>query len=130
MLLLCFFFSLFTNWKTCTKSTTQLMPKTCLESPRGPHSHHGPERELHSHHGQERELHSRRGLERGLRFRPGEASIYFLFLKIGPTPASFSFIFSLFKQTLIQILQQTNVKKCHVHPVIRTHDLWIVSLLP
>ena len=44
----------------------------------------------------------------------------------GPTPASFSFIFGLFKQT-IQFLQQINVKKCHVHPVygagIRTHDL-------
>ena len=30
-------------------------------------------------------------------------------LKIGPTPASFLFIFSLFKQT-IQFLQQINVK--------------------
>ena len=34
-----------------------------------------------------------------------------LFLKIGPTPASFLFIFGLFKQT-IQFLQQINVKKC------------------
>ena len=33
------------------------------------------------------------------------------FLKIGPTPASFLFIFGLFKQT-IQFLQQINVKKC------------------
>ena len=53
-------------------------------------------------------------------------------LENGPTPASFSFIFSLFKQT-IQFLQQINVKKCHVHPVsgagIQTHDLWRVSLL-
>ena len=31
-----------------------------------------------------------------------------IFCKIGPTPASFSFIFSLFKQT-IQFLQQMNV---------------------
>ena len=55
------------------------------------------------------------------------------FFKNGPTSASFSFIFGLFKQT-IQFLQQINVKKCHVHPVsgtgIRTHDLWNVSLLP
>ena len=33
----------------------------------------------------------------------------------------------LFKQTLLQFLQQINVKKCHVHPVygagIWTHDL-------
>ena len=34
----------------------------------------------------------------------------------GPTPAPFSFIFGLFKQT-IQSLQQINVKKCYVHPV-------------
>ena len=34
----------------------------------------------------------------------------FAFLN-GPTPASFSFIFGLFKQT-IQFLQQINVKKC------------------
>ena len=45
----------------------------------------------------------------------------------GPTPASFSFIFGLFKQT-IQFLQQINVKKCpNVHPVfgagIRTNNL-------
>ena len=36
------------------------------------------------------------------------------FLKKGPTLASFSFLFSLFKQTL-QFLQQINVK--NVHPV-------------
>ena len=55
-----------------------------------------------------------------------------LFLN-GPTPASVSFIFSLFKQT-IQFLQQINVKKCHVHPAystrIRTHDLLNMSHLP
>ena len=55
------------------------------------------------------------------------------FKKNGPTPASFTFIFALFKQT-IQVLQQINVKKCHVHPVssagIQTHDLWNMSLLP
>ena len=54
-----------------------------------------------------------------------------LFLN-GPTPASVSFIFSLFKQT-IQFLQQINVKKCHVHPVygvgIQTHNLSITSRL-
>ena len=33
------------------------------------------------------------------------------FLKNGPTPATFSFIFGLFKQTL-QFLQQIYVKKC------------------
>ena len=57
----------------------------------------------------------------------------FIFLKNGPTTASFSFIFGLYKQTL-QFLQQISVKKCHVHPVsgarIRTHNLWNVSLLP
>ena len=34
-----------------------------------------------------------------------------VFFKYGPTPASFLFSFSLFKQT-IQFLQQINVKKC------------------
>ena len=47
-------------------------------------------------------------------------------LQNGPTPASFSFILGLFKQT-IHFLQQINVKKCQVHPVcstrIRTYDL-------
>ena len=38
-------------------------------------------------------------------------SIIGFFYKNGPTPASFSFIFSLFKQTL-QFLQQIYVKKC------------------
>ena len=42
------------------------------------------------------------------------------FLKNGPTPASFLFIFGLYKQT-IQILQQVNVKKCNVHPVPIPH---------
>ena len=35
-----------------------------------------------------------------------------LFFKNGPTPASFSFIFGLFKQTSLQFLQQIYVKKC------------------
>ena len=65
-------------------------------------------------------------------FKKGRTRPLFL-LKNGPTSASFSFIFGLFKQT-IQFLQQINVKKCHVHPVssagIQTHDLWNVSLLP
>ena len=39
------------------------------------------------------------------------------YLKNGPTPASYWIIFGLFKQTLLQFLQQINVKKCHVHPV-------------
>ena len=55
------------------------------------------------------------------------------FIKNGPTPASFSFIFGLFRQT-IQFLQQSNVIKCHVHPVygtgIQTHDLSNLSCLP
>ena len=51
----------------------------------------------------------------------------------GPTPASFTFIFGLFKQT-IQFLQQINVKKCQLHPVygtrIQTHDFRNMNLLP
>ena len=46
------------------------------------------------------------------------------FLMVQPLPV-LSFIFGIFKQTSLQILQQTNVK--NVHPVpgaeIRTHDL-------
>ena len=49
----------------------------------------------------------------------------------GPTPASFWFIFGLFKQAL-QFLQKINVK--NVHPVFsarnQTHDLWNMSLFP
>ena len=56
------------------------------------------------------------------------------FLKNWPTPATFSFIFGLFKQTSIQFLQQINMKKCQFHPVygagMRTHDLSIMSHLP
>ena len=52
--------------------------------------------------------------------------------KNGPTPASFSFISGLFKQTLLQFLQQINVK--NVRPVsgagIWTQNLLITSLLP
>ena len=52
----------------------------------------------------------------------------------GPTPASFSFIFGLFKQTSLQFLPQINVKKCRVHPIygagIRTPNLRNLSLLP
>ena len=55
-----------------------------------------------------------------------------MFLKNGPTLASFSIIFGLFKQTSLQFLQQINVKI--VHPVygagIRTHNLQNVSLFP
>ena len=54
--------------------------------------------------------------------------------KNGPTPASFSYILGLFKQTSLKFLQQINVKKCHVHPVygvgIRTHDLLNMCCLP
>ena len=46
----------------------------------------------------------------------------------------FRFIFGLFKQTLLQFLQQINVNKCHIHPVysagIQTHDLSNTSSLP
>ena len=62
---------------------------------------------------------------------PGLSIFFHKFFKNGPTPASFSFIFGLFKQTLLQFLQQINVK--NVHPVsgagIRTHNLLITSLL-
>ena len=34
------------------------------------------------------------------------------FLKIGPTPASFLFLFSVFFKQTLQFLQQINVKKC------------------
>ena len=48
-------------------------------------------------------------------------------------PASFSLIFSLFKQ-IIQFLTRNQCKKCHVHPVnstrIQTHDLCNMSLSP
>ena len=36
------------------------------------------------------------------------------FLKNGPTPASFSFIFGLFKQTSLQFLQQIYVEKMSI----------------
>ena len=56
----------------------------------------------------------------------------YLLLKNGQTPASFSFIFGLFKQTSLQFLQQILWK--NVHPVygagIQTHDLWNMNLLP
>ena len=49
----------------------------------------------------------------------------------GPTLATFSFIFGLFKQKF-QFLQQINLK--NVQPVngagIRTHDFWNVSFIP
>ena len=52
--------------------------------------------------------------------------------KNGPYPASFSFIFGLFKQKSIQIYNKLMWK--NVHPVygsgIWTHDLQNVSLLP
>ena len=55
-----------------------------------------------------------------------------IFLKMGQSRPLFLFIFGLFKQTLLQFLQQINVK--NVHPVssagIRTHNLLITSLLP
>ena len=55
-----------------------------------------------------------------------------VFLKNGPTPASFSFIFGLFKQT-IQFLQQINVKNVMFlqykalgfEPI--TSQAWVVS---
>ena len=57
--------------------------------------------------------------------------VCFFLKKNWPTPASFSFIFGLFKQTS-QFLQQINVK--NVQSVYgagnRTHDLWNMSLFP
>ena len=58
----------------------------------------------------------------------------FLFLEKLPIPASFSFIFDLFKQA-IHFLQQINVRKCqNVHPDystgIRTHDVTYMSRHP
>ena len=35
-----------------------------------------------------------------------------IFLKNGPSPASFSFIFDFFQTNINTILQQINVKKC------------------
>ena len=70
-----------------------------------------------------------RGFPRIARFwsRSNTSWIYFL-TKNSPTPASYSFIFGLFKQT-IQFLQQINEK--NVHPVygarIQTHDLLNMS---
>ena len=54
----------------------------------------------------------------------------FAFFKNGPSSASFSFIFSLFKQKM-QILQQINVKSVHLvsSARIQTHNLLIMSLL-
>ena len=64
----------------------------------------------------------------------GFSSLVMFFLKMGQPRPLFRLFLVFFKQTLLQFLQQINVKKCHVHPVygtrIRTHDLWIVSLLP
>ena len=56
----------------------------------------------------------------------------FFFKKNGPTPASFSFIFGLFNQTLLQFLQQIYVEKCpsSIGAGIWTHDLRNVSLFP
>ena len=53
-------------------------------------------------------------------------------LKNGPSLASFC-IFSVFFKQTIKFLQQTNVKKCHVHPIfgagIQTHHLSNMSRL-
>ena len=46
--------------------------------------------------------------------------VTYVFLN-GPSPASFSFIFGLFKQTTL-FLHQIYVKKCHVHPIIWPQD--------
>ena len=62
---------------------------------------------------------------------PKSCCISLIFFKNGPIPASFSFIFGLFKQTL-QFYNKYMWK--NVHPVygagIRTHNIWKVSLLP
>ena len=58
--------------------------------------------------------------------------LLFFFKKNGPSPASFSFIFGLFKQTSIQFYNKLMWK--NVHPVygagIWTHYLQTVILLP
>jgi len=41
-----------------------------------------------------------------------QTSENFYFLKNGPSPVSFSFIFGLFQTNINKILQQINVKKC------------------
>ena len=60
------------------------------------------------------------------------AQISTVFFKKWANPASFSFIFGLFKQKSLQFLQQINVK--NIHPVygtgIRTHDLRNASPFP
>ena len=60
-----------------------------------------------------------------------ELSCYGTFFSKMGQPRPLSFIFGLFKQILLQFLQQINVK--NVHPVsgagIRTHNLLITSLL-
>ena len=45
-------------------------------------------------------------------YKPYYFCYYIFFKKNGPTPASFSFVFGLFKQTLLQFLQKIYVKKC------------------
>ena len=61
----------------------------------------------------------------------GGTPIFAKFFLNGRTPAYFSFVFGLFKQT-IQILHQINVK--NVHPVygaeIQTHNLSNMSRCP
>ena len=56
--------------------------------------------------------------------------LFIVFLKKCAIPASFSFIFGLFKQVSLQFLQQIYVK--NVHPVygasIQNHDLRYASL--
>ena len=68
-------------------------------------------------------------LKREMRERDEMRPICF---KNGPSPTSFSFIFSLFQTNINTSLQQINVK--NAHPVygtgILTHDLQNVSLLP
>ena len=55
-----------------------------------------------------------------------------IFLKNRRTPATFSFIFGLFKQ-ILQLFTTNQCEKCHVHPVystgIQTHDLSNMSRL-
>ena len=57
---------------------------------------------------------------------------WFFPLKIGQSPASFSFIFGLFQTNINTILQQINVKNVHLVYVtgIQTYNLQNVSLLP
>ena len=55
------------------------------------------------------------------------------FFKLGQ-PRTLFHLFSSFQTQIITIFTTIKCEQCHVHPLygagIRTHDLWIMSLLP